>query len=58
MITPELICILMFVSTIALLMAGFPVALTLAGSSLVWAFIGFELGMIDPNLLRAIPNRI
>ncbi len=58
MITPEVICILMFASTIALLMAGFPVALTLAGSSLIWAFIGFELNLIDPNLLRAIPKRI
>ena len=58
MITPEIICIFMFISTIVLLMAGFPVALTLAGSSLIWAFIGFELDLINPNLLQAIPKRI
>lgn len=58
MLTPEIICILMFVSTISLLMFGFPVALTLAGSSLIWASVGFLFDFIDPNLLKAIPTRI
>ena len=58
MVSPEVVCLLMFVTTVVLLMAGFPVAFTLAGVSLIFAFIGFELDLIDSNLLRAIPNRI
>lgn len=58
MISAEIVSILMFASTIMLLLAGFPVAFTLAGSSLLWAGVGFYFDLIDPNLLGAIPTRI
>ncbi|MCH9779870.1 MAG: TRAP transporter large permease subunit [Alphaproteobacteria bacterium] len=54
----EIFIILMFVSTIGLLMVGFPVAFTLAGSALIWALIGFAVGLVDLSFLGAIPSRI
>jgi len=40
------------------LMAGFPVAFTLAGVALIFAGIGALLGSFDPAYLGALPNRI
>jgi tripartite ATP-independent transporter DctM subunit len=40
------------------LMAGFPVAFTLAGVALVFAGIGALTGTFDPVFLEAFPNRI
>ncbi len=40
------------------LMAGFPVAFTLAGVALIFAGIGTLLGSFDPAYLGALPNRI
>lgn len=40
------------------LMAGFPVAFTLAGVALVFAGIGTMTGTFDPVFLEAFPNRI
>jgi tripartite ATP-independent transporter DctM subunit len=40
------------------LMAGFPVAFTLAGVALVFAGIGIMTGNFDPVFLEAFPNRI
>ena len=40
------------------LMAGFPVAFTLAGVALVFAGIGIMTGTFDPVFLEAFPNRI
>lgn len=48
--TPELLSFVMFGGTILVLILGFPVALTLAGSALLFAFIGAELGMQRPSL--------
>ena len=39
-------------------MAGFPVALTLAGVSLLFAGIGELAGVFDPAFISLIPNRI
>ena len=49
----ELLALLMLVSFFVLLMAGIPVALTLAISGLVFGFIGF-----GPLLFNLLPNRI
>ena len=49
----ELLAILMLVSFFVLLMAGIPVALTLAISGLVFGYIGF-----GPLLFNLLPNRI
>ena len=40
------------------LMAGYPVAFTLAGVALIFAAIGSLLGSFDPAFLGALPNRI
>jgi tripartite ATP-independent transporter DctM subunit len=40
------------------LMAGFPVAFTLAGVALIFAGLGMILGTFDPVFLEAFPNRI
>ena len=38
--SPEFLALIMFLVTIAALILGFPVALTLGGSALIFAFIG------------------
>ena len=38
--TAEIFSIIMFVSTLGLLVFGFPVAFTLAGSAIIFAFVG------------------
>ena len=48
----------MFVTLCGFLMAGFPVAFTLAGTSLMFAGIGIALGVFDPSFLGFFPNRI
>ena len=40
------------------LLAGFPVAFTLAGIALIFALIGVTAGIFDPSFLGAFPNRI
>ncbi len=40
------------------LMAGFPVAFTLAGVALLFAAVGILTGSFDPVFLEAFPNRI
>jgi len=40
------------------LLAGFPVAFTLAGVALIFAFAGIATGIFDPAFLGAFPNRI
>lgn len=57
-LTPEWLCLVMFISTLVFLSLGFPVAFTLAGSSIFFAFISLYLGFIDLGLLSAIPQQI
>ena len=38
--TPEVLAVIMFLTTLLFLLFGFPVAFTLAGSSLIFAFVG------------------
>ncbi len=49
---------LMFVAVFAVIFLGYPVAFALGGTSLLFAFIGIELGFFDWNLLFAMPERI
>jgi tripartite ATP-independent transporter DctM subunit len=42
----------------AALLAGFPVAFTLAGVALLFALLGWTAGVFDPAFLEAYPNRI
>jgi len=54
----ELMAILLFVSICAALMAGYPVAFTLGGVSLLFAGIGVLTGTFDGGYLNALPNRL
>ena len=54
----ELIAVLMVVAVCGLLIAGYPVALTLAGVSLAFAALGHFAGVMDIGLLGALPTRI
>jgi len=54
----EWIGILMFPAIIGVLLLGFPVAFTLSGMSLLFAFGGWAFGVIDLGLLGSVPSRI
>jgi tripartite ATP-independent transporter DctM subunit len=53
-----MIPLLLFVVVCLLLMTGFPVAFTLAGTALGFAFIGQLAGSFDGAFLDALPNRL
>jgi tripartite ATP-independent transporter DctM subunit len=52
------LAVLMVIAVCAVLLAGYPVALTLAGTSLIFAAIGAAAGAMDLGLLGALPGRI
>lgn len=56
--SPELLCLLMFIVTCGLLLTGFPVAFVLAGSSLICAGLGSFMGIFDWALMSAFPQRV
>jgi TRAP-type mannitol/chloroaromatic compound transport system permease large subunit len=49
---------LMFGALVLFLISGFPVAFALAANGLFFGFLGIELGLLRPELLQALPNRI
>jgi tripartite ATP-independent transporter DctM subunit len=55
---PETLAVLMVAAVIVTLMAGYPVALTLAGVSLIFAMLGHILGAMGLGILGALPQRI
>ena len=54
----ELIPLLMFVVVFGALLAGYSVALTLAGVALLFALIGIVAGTFNPNDLGFLPGRM
>ena len=54
----ELLNLGMFVTACGLLMAGYPVAFTLAGTALLFALIGLGVGEFDMRDLGALPLRV
>ena len=54
----EVFAVSMVIAVCALLLAGYPVALTLAGISLLFAVSGSAAGMMNLALLGALPERI
>ena len=54
----ELLPFIMFLTVCLCLMAGYPVALTLAGTSFLFALIGAIVGIFDMAFLEAFPNRL
>ncbi|MFT5320211.1 MAG: tripartite ATP-independent transporter DctM subunit [Pseudohongiellaceae bacterium] len=53
----ELIPLFLFLAVCLVLMCGYPVAFSLAGTSLVFAAVGLMTGTFDGAFLSAIPNR-
>ena len=49
---------LMFVVAFILIFTGYPVAFSLGGTALAFAFVGVELGYFDWALMFAMPDRI
>ena len=56
--TPEILSIIMFFTTLALLLFGFPVAFTLAGSALIFGFVGDYLEIFNFRMIGFFPQRI
>jgi tripartite ATP-independent transporter DctM subunit len=54
----EWIPFILFLTVCAVLMAGYPVAFSLAGTALLFAFAGMAVGYFDPAYLQALPNRL
>lgn len=54
----EFIPLLMFLSVCLVLMLGYPVAFSLAGTALIFAGVGIVTGHFDPRFLSALPNRL
>ncbi|TQM93194.1 TRAP transporter large permease [Roseinatronobacter monicus] len=53
----EILAGLMFFAVIGFLLIGFPVAFTLAGTSVLFAYIGLYFGVFDMSNLRALAGR-
>ena len=54
----EYISLFMFLAVCLLLMLGYPVAFTLAGTALAFAAGGILAGIFDPSFLAALPGRM
>ncbi len=49
---------LMFVGLVMFLLLGYPVAFALAANGIVFGLIGIELGLLQPSLFGALPERL
>ena len=49
---------IIFASMVLFLLVGFPVAFALAANGVVFGLIGIELGLLQPQLFQALPDRI
>jgi tripartite ATP-independent transporter DctM subunit len=49
---------LMFATLVLFLLLGYPVAFALGALGLFYGFIGFELGLLNPALFQALPERL
>ena len=54
----EWVALLLFLSVILLLLAGFPVAFSLGGTALFFALVGTVGGGFEEAFLTSIPSRI
>lgn len=52
----EWLAILMFVGFFIILMSGYPVAFSFAGTAIVFGLIGLAVGAFDPHRLLLLPN--
>src|SRR5471032_2872788 len=49
---------LMFLALVFVLLIGYPVAFSLAANGLLFGVVGIELGLLKPELLQALPERV
>lgn len=49
---------LMFMALVLFLLLGYPVAFALAANGLAFGLLGIELGLLQPQLLQALPERV
>jgi tripartite ATP-independent transporter DctM subunit len=49
---------IMFGSLVMLLLIGFPVAFALGANGILWGLIGIKLGLLQPSLFSALPERV
>ncbi len=54
----EFLCAALFISVVVMLLFGFPVAFSLAGTSLLFALVAAGFGIFDVAFLTALPQRI
>ena len=54
----EYLALVLFIAVCVFLLLGFPVAFTLAGTSLLFAAVGAMFGVFDVAYLNALPNRL
>lgn len=54
----EYMSLYLFAAVFVLLLLGYPVAFTLAGTALAFSVIGQSLEIFDPSFLEALPNRL
>jgi tripartite ATP-independent transporter DctM subunit len=54
----EWMALYLFAAVFVLLLFGYPVAFTLAGTALLFTLIGNVTGTFDPAFLEALPNRL
>jgi tripartite ATP-independent transporter DctM subunit len=54
----ELMAPAMFAALVVLLLIGYPVAFSLAANGIFFAVLGIHFGLLQPELLQAIPERI
>ena len=53
----EILAVVMFLGVIGTLLIGFPVSFSLAGTSLIFALVGWMLGVFDPSNFGALVSR-
>jgi len=49
---------IMFAALVLFLLLGYPVAFALAANGIVFGLIGIELGLLQPSLFQALPERL
>ncbi len=49
---------LMFATLVVVLLIGYPVSFALGAVGIGWGIVGIELGLLQPTLLQALPERI
>ncbi|HEX8013025.1 MAG TPA: TRAP transporter large permease subunit [Casimicrobiaceae bacterium] len=54
----ENIAPLMFASLVVVLLLGYPVAFSLAAVGVAYAILGIQLGLLPPELIQALPERL